>query len=131
MNARSMRVSIICILFLVGTVVASCTCPSGTYQAPGALWEISTIGGTVTGTIPALYECGDNFVVTGTSDGTNITFHTENTNAGTFCCSPVDYVATANGDCTELVGTFTFPPDSNCYPGGGNITWSKISSSTQ
>lgn len=123
----------VCILLLVGAMASSCTCPTGLYEDTHRyLWQLTTIGGIVTGTILHTPSCDGDFLVTGTTIGTDVTLHVENTNPDTACCNPVDFEATAyySYNCSEMRGSYTFPPDSNCS-GSGSLVWRLIDSAQQ
>ena len=106
------------ILTLICLIASSCTCPTGVYEgADTALWDIRTINGNVEGLVLTEEVCGDNFIVSGVSDGTNMTFHVEipNPEPEINCCTPIEFEAVNNETCSLLSGYGWFPPDSTCY----------------
>ena len=114
-------------IFLFAGVTPACNCPEGTYvDTNDVTWHLRTNIGQVTGLVLASEACGGDYVVTGTTDGVNLSLRTENEYTETACCNPVAFSAVALDDCSEMEGYWIWPTDSNCTPGhSGYLHWTK------
>ena len=103
-------------------------CPTGAYRDHTSYFNLHTISGVVSGDVPSPGSCSMDYIISGTSDGTTLTFRAESEDLG-YCCTILDFTLTANEDCTVLEGSVTYPPESSCSDGDGK--WVRLTNPSQ